>query len=153
MRTTPVGQSSYRLTRRGFLAIAGTSAAAAILAACGGTTGPATQQASPAATSPAKAASSPVVSQASAAATVQAKTGGKLVIRWYTGDPPDLDPYLNVTFRSQEFAGFFYSRLLKYDSGPSVVPNSFAPVPDLAEKYDVSPDGLTYTFTIRANAK
>jgi len=60
---------------------------------------------------------------------------------------------LNVTFRAQEFAGFFYSRLLKYNSGPGVGPNSFSPVPDLAEKYDVSKDGLTYTFTLRANAK
>jgi len=158
MRTTPVGQSSSRLTRRGFLVGAGASAAAAILAACGGATTPATQQAAPAATSPVTAGQTPAVAPASAAApsaaaTVQAKAGGKLVIRWYTGDPPDLDPYLNVTFRSQEFGGFFYSRLLKYDSGPSVVPNSFKPVPDLAEKYDVSSDGLTYTFTIRANAK
>src|SRR5207248_3841508 len=59
----------------------------------------------------------------------------------------------NVTFRSQEFAGFFYSRLLKSDSGPGIGPNAFTPVPDLAEKYDVSQDGKTYTFTIRANAK
>ncbi len=159
MRTTPAGQSSYRLSRRGFLAAAGASAATAILAACGGTTGPATQQVSPVATRPASvgqtspaAAPSPAAA-ASPAATVQAKTGGKLVIRWWTGDPPDLDPYLNVTFRSQEFGGFFYSRLLKYDSGPTIAPNNFVPVPDLAEKYDVSPDGLTYTFTIRANAK
>ncbi|MDQ6601405.1 MAG: ABC transporter substrate-binding protein [Chloroflexota bacterium] len=154
MRTTPTGQSSYRLTRRGFLTVAGASAAAAILAACGGATGPATQQASPAATSPAKPGQTPVAAAPSpAAVAAQAKPGGKLVIRWWTGDPPDLDPYLNVTFRSQEFGGFFYSRLLKYDSGPSVTPNSFAPVPDLAEKYEVSSDGLTYTFTLRANAK
>ncbi len=81
------------------------------------------------------------------------KTGGTLVVRWWTGDPPDLDPYLNVTFRAQEFAGFFYSKLLKFDSGPGIAPNAFIPVPDLAEKYDISKDGLTYTFTLRANAK
>ncbi|MFN8540483.1 MAG: ABC transporter substrate-binding protein [Thermomicrobiales bacterium] len=82
-----------------------------------------------------------------------AKKGGSLVIRWYTGDPPDLDPYLNVTFRAQEFAGFFYSRLLYFDSGPNVKPNEFVPVPDLAESYTISQDGLTYTFKLRANAK
>jgi peptide/nickel transport system substrate-binding protein len=168
------------LTRRTFLATAGASAAAAILAACGGssatdtpkpaagTTAPSaasaaapTTAAPPAATAatgsaPAAAATSAVNAAnptASGAAAVQPKPGGTLVISWWTGDPPDLDPFLNVTFRAQEFAGFFYSRLLKYDSGPGVGPNSFKPVPDLAEKFDVSSDGLTYTFTIRANAK
>ncbi len=87
------------------------------------------------------------------AVAAQAKPGGKLVIRWYTGDPPDMDPYLNVTFRAAEFGGFFYSRLLKFDNGPGIAPTAFTPVPDLAEKFVVSPDGLTYTFTIRANAK
>ncbi len=81
------------------------------------------------------------------------KPGGKLVISYYTGDPPDLDPFLNVTFRAAEFGGFFYSKLLKFDNGPGIPPTSFTPVPDLAEKYDVSKDGLTYTFTIRSNAK
>jgi peptide/nickel transport system substrate-binding protein len=182
MMSTPAGQSPYRLTRRAFLATAGASAAAAILAACGGgstatdtpkpaaaTTAPsgaasaaAPTTAAPAATAatgsaPAAAAATPAAGSAAAAPTtaaaVNAKPGGTLVIRWWTGDPPDLDPYLNVTFRAQEFGGFFYSRLLKYDSGPGIGPNAFVPVPDLAEKYDVSKDGLTYTFTIRANAK
>ncbi|MHB8644672.1 MAG: ABC transporter substrate-binding protein [Thermomicrobiales bacterium] len=196
MTTLPAGQSPYRVTRRTFLSVAGASAAAAILAACGGsaatntpaaTKAAATTGAAPttaATTAPTAAASSatsaataatgattapsaasPVASVAatsavnaanptvSGAAAVQPKPGGTLVISWWTGDPPDLDPFLNVTFRAQEFAGFFYSRLLKYDSGPGVGPNSFKPVPDLAEKYVVSTDGLTYTFTIRANAK
>ncbi|MGI8691213.1 MAG: ABC transporter substrate-binding protein [Thermomicrobiales bacterium] len=173
MATTPAGPSPYRLTRRAFLTTAGASAAAAILAACGGgstatdTPKPAAGTTAPSAAAPTTAAaataatgSSPAATAAAsssaaptAAAAVNAKPGGTLVIRWWTGDPPDLDPYLNVTFRAQEFAGFFYSRLLKYDSGPGVGPNSFIPVPDLAEKYDISKDGLTYTFTIRANAK
>jgi len=183
MATTPAGPSPYRLTRRAFLTTAGASAAAAILAACGGgsaatdtpkpaaaTTAPVSAASAAAPTtavkaataatgsSPAAAAASPSAASSSAAAptaaaAVNAKPGGTLVISWWTGDPPDLDPFLNVTFRAQEFAGFFYSRLLKYDSGPGVGPNSFKPVPDLAEKYDVSSDGLTYTFTIRANAK
>src|SRR5574341_2054899 len=53
-----------------------------------------------------------------ATAVSQPKRGGSLVIRWWSGDPPDLDPYLNTSFRSQEFAAFFYSRLLKFDNGP-----------------------------------
>ena len=183
MRETPAGQPSFRLTRRGLLAGIAAAAGSAILAACGGSTpattqpspaatgsaatsAPATQPTAAAAAQPTSAAASAAAASkpaaaspaataggATAAPAVQAKTGGTLVIRWWTGDPPDLDPYLNVTFRAQEFAGFFYSRLLKFDSGPGVGPNSFTPVPDLAEKYDVSPDGLTYTFHLRANAK
>lgn len=183
MSNMPVGQPPGRVTRRGFLTMAGASAAAAILAACGGgsaatdTPKPAASTAAPAASGSAAApttvaagstapASSVVAAPGTtgstaaagaasptAAAAAQAKPGGKLVIRWYTGDPPDMDPYLNVTFRAAEFGGFFYSRLLKFDNGPGIAPTAFVPVPDLAEKYDVSQDGLTYTFTIRANAK
>ena len=121
----------------------------------------------PAAAQPTAAASSAVsATSASAAGNAAAPTavggantvlapkpGGKVVNSYFTGDPPDLDPYLNVTFRAAEFGGFFYSKLLKFDNGPGVPPTSFTPVPDLAEKYDVSSDGLTYTFTLRANAK
>lgn len=84
---------------------------------------------------------------------MQAKKGGTLAIAWFVGDPPDLDPYLNVTFRAQEFAGFFYSRLLMFDSGPNVKPNEFIPVPDLAESYTISTNGTVYTFKLRTNAK
>lgn len=182
MTTLPAGQTTFRFSRRAFLTAAGASAATAILAACGGsstatdTPKPAANTAAPASAaaataaptsapvataapgaSPAAATAAPPSTAASAAPTtaaaVNAKPGGTLVIRWWTGDPPDLDPYLNVTFRAQEFGGFFYSRLLKYNSGPGIGPNSFIPVPDLAEKFAVSADGLTYTFTIRANAK
>ncbi|MBI3536086.1 MAG: hypothetical protein HY070_00760 [Chloroflexi bacterium] len=83
----------------------------------------------------------------------QPQRGGSLVVRFWTADPPDLDPYLNTSFRSQEFAGFFYSRLLKFDTGPKIGANAFIPTGDLAEKWDVSKDGLTYTFFLRKNAK
>jgi len=88
-----------------------------------------------------------------ATAVPQPKRGGALVIRFWTGDPPDLDPYLNTSFRSQEYAGFFYSRLLKFDTAPDIKPNSFVPTGDLAERWDISSDGLTYTFYLRKNAK
>jgi len=174
MTTQPRTPSPHHLTRRSFLALAGTGAAAAILAACGDTTASApTTAATPASVAatvapavtaagmapPAAAATMATTAPASGMMATVAPTagmpkmGGTLVIRWWTGDPPDLDPYLNVTFRAQEFAGFFYSKLLKFDSGPGIAPNAFIPVPDLAEKYDISKDGLTYTFTLRANAK
>ncbi len=135
MRTTPAGQSAYRLTRRAMVL----GSLAAFATACGATSPPTT------------APQSSTTPQGSAAA--QPKPGGSLTARMWTGDPPDLDPYLNVTFRAQEFAGFFYSRLLKFDSGPGIAPNAFIPTPDLAESYEISQDGLTYTFKLRANAK
>ena len=81
------------------------------------------------------------------------KRGGSFVFSQWTADPPDLDPYLNVTFRVQQFAGYIYSRLLKFDSGPNIDPNSSTVVGDLAEKWEASSDGLTYTFFLRKNAK
>lgn len=86
-------------------------------------------------------------------AAPQPKRGGTYTAVTYTADPPDLDPYLNVSFSSQTFAGFYYSRLLKFDNGPGIAANAFIPTGDLAEKWDISKDGLTYTFSLRKNAK
>src|SRR5512132_1077485 len=115
---------------------------------------PATSAPAPAATPtaaqpPAGATTAAVQPPAATPAGATPKMGGVLTIRWWTGDPPDLDPYLNTSFRSQEFAGFFYSRLLKFDSGPGIKVNSFIPTGDLSDKWTVSSDGLSYTFHIR----
>lgn len=85
----------------------------------------------------------------------QPKRGGSLTARMpgIVGDVPDLDPFLNTSFRTKTFAGFFYSRLLKFENGPGIGENSFIPTGDLAEKWEVSKDGLTYTFYLRKNAK
>jgi peptide/nickel transport system substrate-binding protein len=111
-------------------------------------------------TAPAAAVPQPTTAAAPPAAVTQPtavpagpKKGGSLTFVGWTADPPDLDPYLNTSFRSQEFAGLFYSRLLKFDTGPNIKPNSFIPTADLADKWEVSKDGLTYTFHIRDNAK
>ena len=173
MGTIPARLSTYCLTRRALVL----GSLAAFVTACGATETPTVP---PAATRPPQASAAPssapapqpstgaqgsaspkpsatpssaASAGASAAPTAAAKRGGSLTIRQWTGDPPDLDPFLNVTFRAQEFAGFFYSRLLKFETGPTIQPNSFIPSPDLAESYMISPDGLTYTFKLRANAK
>jgi peptide/nickel transport system substrate-binding protein len=115
-------------------------------------------------TAPAPAAIVPQPTTASAPAAVvpqptavpaqpQPKRGGSFTFVQWTADPPDLDPFLNVTFRVQQFAGYIYSRLLKFDSGPNIDPNSSTVVGDLAEKWEASKDGLTYTFYLRKNAK
>jgi peptide/nickel transport system substrate-binding protein len=81
------------------------------------------------------------------------KNGGTFRFFMWTDDPPTLDPYLNVTFRSQEFAAFFYSRLLMSKKGPGIAAQAYIMEGDLAESWKVSDDGLTYTFNLRSNAK
>ncbi len=82
------------------------------------------------------------------------KRGGTLRLNLMTENPPTLDPHLNVSYRTQIFAGFVYSRLLKYKYGPDLDATSFIPgEPDLAERYEVSQDGTTWTFYLRKNAR
>jgi peptide/nickel transport system substrate-binding protein len=82
------------------------------------------------------------------------RRGGTLRLNLMTENPPTLDPHLNVSYRTQIFAGFVYSRLLKYKYGPDLEATSFIPgEPDLAERYEVSQDGTTWTFYLRKNAR
>jgi ABC-type transport system substrate-binding protein len=81
------------------------------------------------------------------------KDGGVLRFSLHTENAPNLDPYLNVSFRSQEFAAFFYSRLLMSKKGPGIPGQAYIMEGDLAEKWEVSPDGKTYTFHLRPEAK
>jgi peptide/nickel transport system substrate-binding protein len=66
---------------------------------------------------------------------------------------PTLDPHLNVSVRTQEPAAFFYSRLIMPRRGPDVAPMSYVFEGDLAEAWKVSDDLLSYTFTLRPNAR
>ena len=62
------------------------------------------------------------------------------------GDPPDFDLHQSATYLTQFVCSPCYSTLLRID------PNDVNKlVPDLAEKYDVSADGITVTFHLRAN--
>jgi peptide/nickel transport system substrate-binding protein len=81
------------------------------------------------------------------------KNGGTLRFFMWTEDPPTLDPYLNVTFRSQEFAAFFYSRLIMSKKAPGVAAQAYIMEGDLAESWKVGDDGLTYTFNLRPDAR
>ncbi len=62
-------------------------------------------------------------------------------------EPQDLDPQL-LQFQSHFNVFMALSEgLVGYD------PSDLHPVPGVAERWEVSPDGLTYTFHLRANAK
>jgi oligopeptide transport system substrate-binding protein len=62
------------------------------------------------------------------------------------GDPPTLDPATSGDATSATYIVEIFSGLLTLDRDLKIVP-------DLAEKWDVSADGKTYTFTIRRDAK
>ena len=72
----------------------------------------------------------------------------------FSGDPPTLDPYENLTYRAQIPSGFTYSKLLQAISGAEGVnPGNTAEYePDLAVSLPEIPDPTTYIFTLREDA-
>ena len=71
------------------------------------------------------------------------KPGGTLV--WRVGaDALGLDPHTETIFGSSQLLQNIYSSLLRYDESGGVAP-------DLAKSWDISPDGLVYTFHLRDN--
>lgn len=115
-----------RISRRSFLAAAGVSAAALALTACGGSSSSA-------------AASSTAASGASSAAA--ATEGATLNIMLET-EVQSLDPQIATDGTSFEVIADFIDGLMQMDADG-------AAVPAIAERYDISEDGLTYTFHLR----
>ncbi len=74
--------------------------------------------------------------------TAKAKAGGVLVFG-RSGDAVGLDPARETDGESFYIADNVYETLVRF------VPGSTALEPDLAEKWTVSADGLTYTFNLR----
>jgi oligopeptide transport system substrate-binding protein len=62
-------------------------------------------------------------------------------------EPQELDPQLISAFTDQNIAVALFEGLCALDESTS------QPVPAVAEKWVVSPDGLTYTFHLRSTAK
>ena len=115
-----------RISRRSFLAAAGVTSAALALTACGGSSS------STAASSAASGASS------AAAGTAQ---GGTLNIMLET-EVQSLDPQVATDGTSFEVIADYTDGLMQMDADG-------AAVPALAETYDISEDGKTYTFHLR----
>lgn len=111
-----------RISRRSFLAAAGVSAAALALTACGG--------------SSSTAASTAASTGASSAAGTAA--GGTLNIMLET-EVQSLDPQIATDGTSFEVIADYTDGLMQMDADG-------AAVPALAETYDISEDGKTYTF-------
>ena len=75
------------------------------------------------------------------------KTDGSDTARLYVASEPDkLDPALNSTVDGAILAITSFAGLFTYDASGAVVP-------DLVESYEVSEDGLTYTFKMLPDLK
>ncbi len=71
-------------------------------------------------------------------------TGGTLRVG-VQGDPTNLDPHLTVLAAAGVVIELLYDGLVQVDA-------ELIPQPSLASGWEVSEDGLTYTFTLRDNA-
>jgi dipeptide transport system substrate-binding protein len=63
------------------------------------------------------------------------------------GSPENFYPAINTTGTSFDANGQIYSRIVEFERGGTRV------VPGLAEQWDISPDGKTYTFHLRHGVK
>lgn len=69
------------------------------------------------------------------------------------GDPVNLDPSVGTALTSQQTHPYVYSRLFRYEAGPGIDPHAYRPVPDLAESFEISEDGLEYTVKLREDVQ
>ena len=72
--------------------------------------------------------------------------GGDIVVT-YKDDITTLDPAIGYDWVNWSMIKSLYSRLMDYEPGTANL------VPSLAEKFDVSADGKTYTFKLRKGVK
>jgi peptide/nickel transport system substrate-binding protein len=103
-------------------------------------------QAAPAAKpTEAPAAAKPTEAAKPAAAAGTPKKGGVLIIG-ATDEAADLDPHWQNALARQQRTQNIYSYLVQADKDLRIQP-------DLAEKWEISPDGKTYTFSLRKGVK
>ena len=85
-------------------------------------------------------------------AACQAERGGELVISG-PSDIGNLDPLTSSSFNTQYRLGPAMGRLFTFDTGPDVGYTQQVLEPQLATGYEISDDGLTYTFNLREGVK
>jgi oligopeptide transport system substrate-binding protein len=72
--------------------------------------------------------------------------GPHVLRRWMQAEPETLDPQKSTGVPDAQIEQDLYEGLTTYDVNKH-------PAPGIAERWDVSPDGLTYTFHLRQDAK
>ncbi|MGV8833794.1 MAG: ABC transporter substrate-binding protein [Devosia sp.] len=74
------------------------------------------------------------------------KQGGSMIVT-YKDDVSTLDPAIGYDWQNWSMIKSLFDGLMDYEPGTSTLKL------DLAESYDISPDGLTYTFVLRKGVK
>jgi peptide/nickel transport system substrate-binding protein len=144
-RIPQLGIVRNRLTRRRMVALTG---ATAFLVACGG--GDDNKDSGGSSQSNAQQGVQPTTGAISGEGTP--KLGGSFTFS-DVGDTP-LDPTNNPTYRANTLAGFGYSRLLKFKTGPKPdVFFNYEVIPDLAASHELQNNGMQITFKLQPNAK
>lgn len=77
---------------------------------------------------------------------VEVPISGGSITEGIIGMPTLVNPVIAISDADKDLVALIYSGLMR-----RLPDGTF--IPDLAESYTVSPDGLTYTFTIKKNAK
>ncbi|MCP4306940.1 MAG: ABC transporter substrate-binding protein, partial [bacterium] len=80
------------------------------------------------------------------AASSAANAAGEIVIT-YKDDVSTLDPAIGYDWQNWSMIKSLFDGLMDYKPGTTEL------IPDLAESYDISPDGKTFTFKIRPGVK
>lgn len=75
-----------------------------------------------------------------------AKPGGEIIIT-YKDDVATLDPAIGYDWQNWSMIKSLFDGLMDYEPGTTVLK------PDLAESYEISPDGQTFTFKLRKGVK
>jgi peptide/nickel transport system substrate-binding protein len=148
----PRGRFSRRQLLRAALLLTGSAALGGLLQACGSgqappnppTQAPAIQPTeAPKPAAPQAAPASSPAAQPAAAGTP--KKGGTLVVA-KTTEAPSLEPHKQNALSRSRVTQNIYSYLVQTDENLKIVP-------DLAEKWEVAPDGKAYTFSLRKGVK
>jgi peptide/nickel transport system substrate-binding protein len=71
---------------------------------------------------------------------------GDIMVEGSIGDASNLIPLLSADSTSHQIAGMIYNGLVKYDKDVKIIG-------DLAESWDISPDGLLITFHLRKGVR
>ncbi len=83
---------------------------------------------------------------ATAPSDAQAQKISPMLVFGQEATPPTLDPHFSTSIATRNVAMHIFEQLVTRDENNGVIP-------ELAERWEISPDGLTYTFKIRSGVK
>ncbi|MCW2604280.1 MAG: ABC-type dipeptide transport system, periplasmic component [Pseudonocardiales bacterium] len=142
-RATVLRKSVFRRSR---VVVAGASAALMLVAACSGASGGNSERGA-----------DTTVQDETVNGTLPtdgpAEDGGIMRVN-VAGDAPTLDPMKSASYTvPATVTGTVYSKLVEFTTDRKTPYGSMAVHPDLAESYEQSKDGLTWTFKLRKGVK